>query len=300
MTDKLFVDGVDAIDPIYNAIRDEKNVQHIVEVRSFVEKLWQTFGPYADINFRQQIQVDFHARFWEMYLACTLIDKSLNITSKGVGPDVRVEHKGNIIWIEATAPTGGSQSSSDRVPELVITNPPTAQHVPEEQIILRYRNAIHEKYVNKYFGYLANGVISENDCYVIAINGSRIPHSKTDFYPPRIVRAVLPFGYPQVTLDTVSMQKISEGYQYKQSISKASGSSIRTDIFVDQYYQHISAILFSNVDAANPTDSMGDDFITVYNPLAGRPLPDDFLNFSLEFRTVFSKDRIELFRSHKR
>ncbi len=298
----LFENTVTAGDPKYNYIRGASG-QTAKVTKMFTESLWVKYQPYADCNFAEQIRRDFDARFWEMYLACTLMDKGYEFTgktSKNAGPDIRVKHKGNIIWIEATAPTAGNQSSSDRVPELVITNPPTAQEVPDEQIILRYRASIKEKYDYKYFEYLKSGIINKGDFYIIAINGCRIPFSKTDFNPPRIVRAVLPFGYPQVTLDTVSMQKISEGYQYKQSISKASGSSIRTDIFVDQYYQHISAILFSNVDAANPTDSMGDDFITVYNPLAGRPLPDDFLNFSLEFRTVFSKDRIELFRSHKR
>lgn len=281
----LFDNTVTADDPKYNYIRGDSG-QTAKVTKMFTESLWVKYHPYADCNFGEQIRRDFDARFWEMYLACTLMDKGYEITgktSKNAGPDIRFEHKGNIIWIEAIAPTSGSQSSSDKVPELVITNPPTAQQVPDEQIILRYRAAIKEKYDYKYFEYLKSGIIDKEDFYLVAINGCRIPSSRVDFKPPRIVRSVLPIGYPQVTIDTVSMQKISEDYQYRAHISKAHGSSVRTDIFLDPYYKHISAVLFSNVDVFNLTKSMGDDFITVHNPLA-HLLPDDFLNFCQQWK----------------
>ncbi len=278
----LFDNTVTADDPIYKFIRDDPE-QATKVAKTFTESLWQKYCPYADNHFRVEIQKVFHARFWEMYLACTLMDKGYQIASDNTGPDIRVEHKGNIIWIEATAPTSGSQNSSDKVPELIITQPPTAQKVPEEQIILRYRSAIYEKYVNKYFGYLGSGVIGKEDFYLVAINGCQIPSSGSDFDPPRIVRCVLPIGYPQVTSDTASRQKTSGGYQYRPQINKASGSSVKTDIFLDPYYKHISAVLFSNVNIFKLTKSMGDDFIIVHNPLA-HLLPDYFPNFGRQYQ----------------
>lgn len=278
----LFDNTVNADDPIYNYIRDDSG-QTAKVAKMFTESLWEKYYPYADDHFPVEIQKHFHVRFWEMYLACTLMDKGYEITSDNTGPDIRVEHKGNIIWIEATAPTSGNQSTSDKVPELVITDPPTAQQVPEEQIILRYRAAIREKYNNKYFKYLEGGIISEEDCYIIAINGYLIPFSTTDFNPPRIVRSVLPIGYPQVTVDTISKRITGESYQYRSDISKASGFSVKTDIFLDPYYKHINAVLFSNVDVFNLTKRMGENFITVHNPLA-HSLPDDFLNFCQQWK----------------
>lgn len=281
----LFDNTVTADDPIYNYIRGESG-QIAKDAKMFTELLWERYQPYADCNFGEQIRREFNARFWEMYLACTLMDKGYEITgkaSKNAGPDIRIEHKGNIIWIEATAPTSGNQSSSDRVPDLVITDPPTAQQVPDKQIILRYCAAIKEKYNNKYCRYLESGIISKEDFYIIAINGCRIRSSQTDFDPPRILRSVLPFGFRQVTLDTVSRKIISQGYQYRATISKASGSSVRTDIFTNPYYKHISAILFSNVHVFNSTRFMGDDFTIVHNPRA-HLLPDDFPNFGEQWK----------------
>lgn len=291
----LFDNAATADDPIYNYIRGESG-QTEKDAKMFTESLWERYQPYADCNFGEQIRRDFNARFWEMYLACTLMDKGYEInrkTSKNAGPDIRVKYKGNIIWIEAIAPTSGNKNSSDRVPELVITNPPTAQEVPDKQIILRYRAAIKEKYNGKYFGYLRSEIMSKGDFYIIAINGCRISSSRTDFDPPRILRSVLPFGYPQVTLDTVSRQIISQGYQYRSTISKASGSTVQTDIFLDPDYKHISAILFSNADVFNLPKSMGDDFITVHNPLA-HPLPDDFLNFGQQWKAELQGNEVRV------
>ena len=286
----LFDNTVTADDDIYKFIRDDLG-QAAKDAKMFTESLWQKYCPYADNHFRVEIQKVFHARFWEMYLACTLMDKGHKIASDNIGPDIKVEHKGNIIWIEAIAPTSGSQSSNDKVPERVITNPPTAQEVPDKQIILRYRSAIHDKYDNKYFDYLSSGIITEKDYYVIAINGCRIPSSEIDRYPPRIARSVLPVGWPQVTIDTASMQKISDGYQYRPRINKASGSPVRTDIFLDSYYQHINAVLFSNVDVFKTTKPMGDDFKIVHNPLS-KPLPSDFLNFCQQWQAKLRGDEL--------
>jgi len=291
--ESLFDNTVNSDDLTYNYIRGHSG-EKAKDAKNFIQSLWMTYHPYADRNFRKQIYRDFAARFWEMYLACTLIKNGYEITEKtnnNAGPDIRIEHKGNIIWIEAITPTSGNQNSNDRVPELVITNPPTAQKVPAEQIILRYRAAIKEKYDEKYSKYLECRIISEGDYYIIAINGCRIPSSIIDYNPPRILRSVLPFGYPQVTIDTNSLQTISEDYQYRAHIEKAGGSPVQTDIFLDPYYQHISAILYSNVDIFNLTDSMGDDFITVHNPLA-YPLPDDFLNFGQQWKAELRGNEI--------
>ena len=76
MDEPLFIDSVVAKDTVYNIIRDEKNDLRTIETKLFIEKLWQRYRPYADPHFKQQIQVDFHARFWEMYLTCACLDQS--------------------------------------------------------------------------------------------------------------------------------------------------------------------------------------------------------------------------------
>lgn len=294
----LFDNAVTTDDPIYNYICAGSE-QMAKDAKMLTETLWKRYQPYADRNFKEQIRREFDARFWEMYLGCTLMDKGYEIVrkaSKNAGPDIKVKYRGDIIWIEAIAPTSGNKNSSDRVPDSVITNPPTAQEVPDEQIILRYRAAIKEKH-NTYFRYSKSGIISDGDFYIIAINGCRIPFSETDFGPPRILRSVLPFGFPQVTYDKVSMQIISQGFQYRATVTKASGSTVQTDIFLDLHYKHISAVLFSNASVFALTNSMGDDFITVHNPLA-HPLPDDFLNFGQQWEAQLQGNEISVSRKN--
>lgn len=166
--------------------------------------------------------------------------------------------------------------------------------MPEEQIILRYRNAIYEKYNTKYFKYLENGIVQSNDSYVIAINGCKIPSSRTDFNPPRIVRSILPLGFPQVTLDMKSNNITNQTYQYRDKVIKNSGSDVSTDIFFDDYYNKISAILFSNVDPANRSKMFGQDYILTYNHRAKNPVKKEIIKRGVEYRVMEFPDKFEL------
>lgn len=286
----LFDKNVTAIDPVYTNVRDG-NGPYEIAARQLAEDLWSKYQPYADTHFLIEIRKSFHARFWEMYLTCTFMDNDHAISSADIGPDIRINHGRKIIWIEAVTPTSGDPSKPDSVPCLRMG---VAQEVPDKQIILRYRSAIHKKYFNNYFKYLEDEIVSNDDCYVIALNGCRIPSSRTDFEPPRIIRSVLPFGWQVVTVDTKSHKIVKTGYQYRAYLRKASGEKVDTDIFTKSEYQHISAIMFSNVDVANPTRFMGDDFIIVRNPLALRPLPDDFPRLGREYWATLSEDTITL------
>ena len=126
------------------------------------------------------------------------------------------------------------------------------------------------------------------------MNGCRLPWHGSDLHIPRIVRSVLPFGLPQVTYDTRSHKVVNTGYQYRAYLQKASGEKIDTDIFVKSEYSHISAVLFSRVDAANLTPAMGDDFVIVHNPLGSRELPDDFPKVGREYKAELSETTIKL------
>jgi hypothetical protein len=294
VVEKLFIDNINPGDGLYRVIRDE-NRPSTVELKSYTENLWVTYHPYADKDFPEQLAQDFHARFWEMYLTCTLVYNSVNVVPKRTraeGPDIKIDHASTTIWVEAVAPTSGDLSRPDSVfdPRMGV-----AQQVPDDQIILRYRSAIHDKYFGKYFGYLEKGVIESGDCYIIALNGCKIPWPGSDYEPPRIVRSVLPFGWQVVTVDTSSHKVVDRSYQYRAYLRKASGGTVDTDIFVKSEYSNISAVIFSNVDVANRTLAMGDDFIIVRNPLALRKLPDDFPKVGREYKAELSKNTINLF-----
>jgi hypothetical protein len=293
MAEKLFIDDVTVSDEFYRMIRDE-NRAPVVELRSYLENLWGTYHDYADKDFPRQLAQDFQARFWEMYLTCTLIDKSFNVLPKRTrarGPDIRIEYGSTTIWIEAVTPTVGDSNKPDSVPPVKMG---VAQEVPDEQMTLRYRSAIHDKYFGKYFTYLRDGIIRSGDCYVIALNGCRMPWRGGDYEPPRIVRSVLPFGWKVVTIDTSSHKIVNTGHQYRAHLRKASGDKVETDIFVKPEYSHLSAVMFSEANIANLRSGMGDDFIIVDNPLASKRLPDDFPKVGKKYEAELSEDTIKV------
>jgi hypothetical protein len=120
----LFISGIKAQDPIYNNIRDYDDAPSafgkncLLSARDFTESLWKRYEPYADANFLTEIQVDFRARFWEMYLACSLEDAGYSIECpKPEGPDILVTSGETRVWIEAVAPSGGDANNPDRLPE---------------------------------------------------------------------------------------------------------------------------------------------------------------------------------------
>ena len=166
--------------------------------------------------------------------------------------------------------------------------------IPDDKITLRYRSAIHDKYSDKYFKYVEDGIIKPADCYIIALNGCKIPWHGGDFEPPRIIRCVLPFGWQEVTINTSSHEVVKRGHQYRAYLRKTSGYEVDTDIFIKSEYSNITAIIFSNVDFANLTPTMGDDFIIIHNPLASIKLPDNFPEVGREYKAELSKDTIKL------
>lgn len=293
MAEKLFIDDVTISDEFYRMIRDE-NRAAVVELRSYLENLWGTYHAYADKDFPAQLAQDFEARFWEMYLTCTLIHKYFKVLPKRTrarGPDIRIEYGSTTIWIEAVTPTVGDSKKCDSVPPAKIG---VAQEIPDEQMTLRFRSAIHDKYFGKYFTYLGDGIIGGGDCYVIALNGCRMPWRGGDYEPARIVRSVLPFGPQVVTIDTRFHEIVKTGHQYRAHLKKASGEEVETDIFLKPEYRHLSAVMFSEINIANLTSGMGDDFIIVDNPLASKKLPHDFPKVGKKYEIELSENTVKV------
>ena len=286
----LFKRGINAQDQTYNNLRDSKKNWRI-EARRFCEQLWQNFYPYADNHFLIEIQRDFYSRFWEMYLACSLMEMGAKIFCPKPGPDIGIDTNNGTIWFEAVAPGAGAPNSKDRVK---IHKDFEDYNVPEEQIILRYRNAIYEKYNTKYFEYIEKGIVKKDDPYVIAINGCKIPSSRTDINPPRIVRSILPIGFPQVTFDKKSNIITNQTYQYRDRVTKNSGSDVSTKIFFNDFYNNLSAILFSNVDPTNRSKLFGQDYILTHNHRANNPVQKAIIKRGVEYRVKEFSDKFEL------
>src|SRR5262245_36675789 len=181
----FFLEGA-AQDPAYLATRDHPlGVDH----RLVVENLWSRFRHLADPHFRTDAQSNFLQRFWEMYLAVTLLEHGFSLQRYGdEGPEFYSNIQGRRVWFEAVAPRPGL--GADQVPQLV---PGEFTEVPTEKILLRFTNALAEK-KERYEDARSKGIIAPEDCYVLAINSRGIRHAPYAHSMPYFLQAFLAIG----------------------------------------------------------------------------------------------------------
>jgi len=280
----LFTLG-DAADASYRNLRDGTG-ERLRRARAHCEYLWLLFEHHADPEFLIELRGRFDARHWEMYLTVSFILAGYQVTCPKPGPDVGIIYRGRRVWFEATSPTCGDPSSLD-----YITPPPSdgrAYDVPNEKIILRYLNSISEKYDRQYANWLKKGIISDNDCFVIALNPRAIPFDIADTNPPRILQAAYTVGAPYIEMSRETLKAVGSGYHFRdhivktprekpeQAANKKEPAKVSTGVFQDKEHLGLSALLCSRIDAASRHGEFGDDFQLVPNPHARAPLPEEF------------------------
>lgn len=284
-----------ASDRKYILVRDEPRFE---EQKIFLEKLWGSYAPFADINFRDELSLQFHPRFWEMYLACAFIEMGFDLIPRNSshGPDIQININNRTLWIEAIAPDAGT--GADAVPGYPNDDVPQVIRIPEEQIILRLTNSFYKK-CEKYEKYINTGIISKDDIFVIAINGFDIPHILGEEEIPYIVKSVLPFGDLTITLDIENMKPIDQFYAYREHIQKKSGKNVITKAFQDEKYSFVSGIIYSVAELWNLPASLGADFLFLHNPIANNFLDKEWIgkgryiwveNDNLRFGTIPNKN----------
>lgn len=262
--DGFFFTG-EARDIKYTNIRD---VARFEEARQFIADLWGRYKKFADPHFREDAKNHFLERFWEMYLAVTLIEHGFNITRVGEeGPEFYIEQDGKRIWVEAIAP--GPGEGPDRVPEPECG---VAYRVPTEKILLRFTHALSEKR-NKYIEGCNKGIISPDDGYLLAINSRGIPHARLgnsilENRMPYFIQACFPVGPPVVSIDPGTGNIVDSSYQYRPAVQKLNGANISTTAFLDKEFSCISSVLHSSVDCVNRPETLGGDFCMLHNPNA--------------------------------
>ncbi len=292
MDNSLFSGPSGSPESFYESLR---NGHHEIDarIRVFVDHMWGVYQPYADRNFATELRRDFHARFWEMYLTYILLSHGYRIHCHKPGPDILVNSESSRIWIEAVAPSQGSDGSKDHVPDMV-TDRIEVQHYPEREIILRYRAAIYEKFHNKYLHYVETGIVEKSDPFIIAINSAKMRFAMPGLTPPDIVRAVFPIGHLQVHIDCSTLEITGMHHQYRPEIRKNSGSPVSTEVFLIEEYTPITGIMFSHCSAANCLHPRGEEFMFIHNPIAKNPIPRGFFAFGVEYTAVMKGDGYEL------
>jgi hypothetical protein len=267
---------------VYEILRSDERAEPRA-LRTRFEEMWAVYEPYADPHFLIEFHKVTNARYWEMYLTCAFIAAGLSVDSSPEGPDILVTRDGARIWVEAVEATQGAESSADRTLEF---GNDVVFDYPEEQILLRYRNAIEAKH-EKLKRYLENGIVQPEDAYVIAVNSGLIPYAFMTEEPPRIANAVYPMGAIQAHVSTETGELLSVDSAYRPTIAKASGSTVSTDVFLDEAYAGISGVIYSGANAWNMPSSMGSDLALVHNLMATVSLPMTWYPFKQEWAARF-------------
>ena len=261
----FFSDGP-ASDPAYVSTRDH---QLGADSKVFIESLWKRYCQYADSAFRDDARNHFHQRFWEMYLAVTLLDKGFELDKHGDdGPEFSAQIDGMRVWFEAIAPTPGT--GADRVPELASGE---VRKAPVKEILLRFTNALDEKR-QRYLAAVDSGRIASEDGYVLAINSRGISIGTCGISTPYFVQAFLAIGPLAAALDPKSLEIIDSYHQYRPQIEKANGAPVSTCPFLGQDAAYCSTVIHSAVDCANYPTDLGADFVLLHNPNASRPITE--------------------------
>lgn len=254
----FFTSG-EAKDPYYKCLRDQAN---LTESREFIESLWQKYAKYADPHFLIEAKRQFHPRFWEMYLTCTLLERGFKIQRFGhEGPEYFFMIENRRIWVEAIAPEAGN--GDDKVPDI----PEGISYSPAEKIFMRYTHALNEKY-NTYKKALCKGIIKPEDYIILAINSGAIPGASFSIDLPYYVKALLPIGNLQISVDLKTLDSSEPSYQYRDKIIKTNGSSVATTSFLNPDFSTFIAVIHSSVDCVNRPEILGDDFSVLHNPLS--------------------------------
>lgn len=262
----FFIDG-SASDLGYVSTRD---CSWNIDSKAFVENLWRRFYPYADSQFPEDARNHFLQRFWEMYLAVTLLDKGFEITKHGdAGPEFSVQIDGKRVWFEAVSPTHGT--GPDKVPELVLGE--EARTVPVKEILLRFTNALAEK-KGRYVAAVAKGIIAPGDPYILAINSRGIPDASIGNTMPYIVQAFFPIGPLTVAIDSKTREVTDSFHHYRPQITKVSGAEVSTRSFLDHDAAFCSAVIHSGVDYLNYPANLGADFSVLHNLKAAHPITE--------------------------
>ncbi len=163
----LFGTTGDGLDVGYLNLRDGDGRTER-DIVSALEEMWALYQPYADADFVPAFARDPEARFWEMFLGCSLLESGKRLLPASDrsrmqgGPDLCVLEEGRRIWVEAIAPTRGD-NPADAVPDLRVSGEDRLfRPQPTRQIQLRITSALATK-SRIAARYIDHGIVTNGD-----------------------------------------------------------------------------------------------------------------------------------------
>jgi type I restriction enzyme S subunit len=274
---------------------------------------WGLKDAKFDQDFTDGRDEHFYPYLWEMLLACHFKGIGLDISSADEGPDFKIDHQGQTIWVEAICP-----SPSGLPAEWLGPCPPGEVRVrdfPHVQMLLRWTAALKEKREKLTGrierdhktgerilkpGYLTRGVVGEGEPYVVAVSACRLGADSASLHCgisqfPFAVEAAFPVGPIEVVIDRKTMKKVDQRHAYRHRIKKPNGADVPTDSFLNPDYAGVSALLGTPA-GLNAACGYKSPIALVHNPLATNVLPTGILGVDDEY---VAEDRDDHYELHK-
>lgn len=255
---------------LYTRLRDWSD-PYTLKRREFFQKLWTRYAPHAPKGFPKKLQIEFHQRWWEMYLAVGMFRLGFRPTSSksDKGPDLDLSFAKRRIFVEATVPRTGQ--GTDKVPEHPEN---TVIDFPERECLLRLTQALTDKR-EKFQGYLDGGVVPAGSSMIIALSASDLNlfGGPLGAVYPAPLKVLAGAGHPVVTFGAGGRPPYSNR---RDSITRDSGSPVDACLFKNQEFKIISAVLYSSADLWNAPPEPEQTFSLFLNPSAHKPLPKAF------------------------
>lgn len=259
------------------------------ELHDRIEAMWEIYEPYADPEFRYGFARDVDARFWEMYLGCTLLEAGRELLPvadrrrQGGQPDLCVLEEGRRIWIECIAPDEGAPGPDQIVLPVPVNEGGGLFAAPVRQAQLRVSSAFWTK-SRRIGAYLAEGVIAPGDARIIAISASRFGIYVPEQPLPLITTTLFPIGDAYITIDRATGEVVGQGFHPAPVINRERDPIPRT-AFLDERFADISGVIWSRVGLGQMSRVVR-PITYVHNPLAQVPLPISWGVWDREFVTV--------------
>jgi hypothetical protein len=278
---ELFFRTAKSTDAIYNRVRD-RVVSHELQGRAFIEEIWQDSAQYLDPDLAERAPSNgLVSAFWEIYLAHALRTHGVGLVPRSrrnpklKGPDLFAESPN--VWIEAVAARPGEGPDTLKWGE-----PLKVTRVPVDQFVLRLRTAIECK-ASQLKGHIAKGYVKSSHAIVIAVSGAMLPYRIEGQPIPYVVRAVLGVGNLVLEFERATMKNVGRSAEYHEEVKKLSAALVKTDLFLNDEYSHVSAVLYSPSCWVHHPETPGAEFTIVHNPRATNPLADGWLELGDEY-----------------
>jgi len=161
-----------------------------------------------------------------------------------IGPDFGIKYENKIIWFEAVAP------EPEGIPkdylEPILIGEFRAGTEPHEQKLLRWTSAVKSK-KDKIAQYIREGIISENDCVVIAVNSCKLQNFAFNDIGisqfPYAVEATYPVGPLSISLNRSGRAIGSATNSIRHKVLNKNNADVPTDSFLNHEYNIVSAVI---------------------------------------------------------